>query len=105
MQVTPIPQKSEVKLDTGDTIGIPDIIWKQSGLVEENVKIECRGRKLEVAFVVRHFWSTSSHVVEGFLTGVQACWFGRRPGSNITPQVLAAFPISIYALRTAVVPH
>ena len=38
LQVTPIPKKSEVKLDTGYLIGVPDIIWeKTSGSVGENV--------------------------------------------------------------------
>ena len=31
--------------------------------------------------------------VKGFPTGVQACWFGRGPGSNIIPQVVVAFTI------------
>ena len=28
LQVTPIPKKSEVKMDTGYLIGVPDIIWE-----------------------------------------------------------------------------
>ena len=41
LQVTPIPRKSEVKLDTGHFIGVPGIIWEICQVLVEG---ECGGK-------------------------------------------------------------